>query len=186
MNILDVIETRKIEMEGEEVLEYYVHYDGYDRRLDEWVREERIEGGKNRSTVEGGAMDRRKKDGKRKYDEINTAKEHVSHGGHGHGHGDTPLSGYEKEHEEITKVKNIACIEIGRYEIDTWYYSPYPDEYCKDNKLFICEFCLKYMRKRKTLIRHKAKCLLRCISLLYLPLLLLSRIHTSILNLCIL
>ena len=50
---------------------------------------------------------------------------------------------YEKEHEEITKVKNITSIEIGRYEVDTWYYSPYPEEYCKDKKLYICEFCLK-------------------------------------------
>ena len=60
----------------------------------------------------------------------------------------------EKEHEEITKVKNIHTIEFGRYEIDTWYYSPYPEEYTKTGKLFICEFCLKYFRKKKTLTRH--------------------------------
>jgi len=65
----------------------------------------------------------------------------------------------EKEHEEITKVKNIEVIEFGKYEIDTWYFSPYPEEYTKDcKKLYICEYCLKYMKKKKTLERHKLKC----------------------------
>ncbi len=68
---------------------------------------------------------------------------------------DPTMAALEKEHEEITKVKNIQCIEFGRYEVDTWYYSPYPDEYCKEEKLFICEFCLKYLKKKKTLEAHK-------------------------------
>jgi len=55
----------------------------------------------------------------------------------------------EKEHEEITKVKNVNTIEFGRYEIDTWYFSPYPEEFSKCSKLFICEFCLKYMKKKR-------------------------------------
>ena len=65
------------------------------------------------------------------------------------------MAALEKEHEEITKVKNIQCIELGRYEVDTWYYSPYPDEYCKEERLYICEFCLKYLKKKKTLEAHK-------------------------------
>lgn len=69
---------------------------------------------------------------------------------------DPTLAALEKEHEEITKVKNIELIEFGKYEIDTWYFSPYPEEYTKDcRKLYICEFCLKYMKKAKTLARHK-------------------------------
>lgn len=74
---------------------------------------------------------------------------------------DPSMEALEKEHEEITKVKNIQCIELGRYEIDTWYFSPYPEEYCGGEMLYICEFCLKYMKKRKTLERHKLKCDLR-------------------------
>ena len=35
----------------------------------------------------------------------------------------------EQEHEQITRVKNIEQIHMGRYEIDTWYFSPFPDEY---------------------------------------------------------
>jgi hypothetical protein len=68
---------------------------------------------------------------------------------------DPKTSALEKEHEEITKVKNIQTIELGRYEIDTWYFSPYPEEFAKCEKLYICEFCLKYMKKRKSLLRHK-------------------------------
>jgi histone acetyltransferase MYST1 len=68
------------------------------------------------------------------------------------------LISLEKEHEEVTKVKNIPCIALGKYEIDTWYFSPYPDEYAGDELLYICEYCLKYMRKHKTLQRHALKC----------------------------
>jgi histone acetyltransferase MYST1 len=64
----------------------------------------------------------------------------------------------EREHEEKTKVKNIQSIELGRYEMDTWYYSPYPPEYAAEHTLLMCEFCLKYMRKRKTLLAHKLRC----------------------------
>ena len=35
------------------------------------------------------------------------------------------------------------------------YYSPYPDPYAAESKLLICEFCLKYMRKKKAMERHK-------------------------------
>lgn len=74
---------------------------------------------------------------------------------------DPTMMALEREHEEITKVKNIQCIELGRYEIDTWYYSPYPEEYCKEERLYLCEFCLKYLKKKQTLQRHKRKCPLR-------------------------
>ena len=52
----------------------------------------------------------------------------------------------------------VQIIELGKYEIDTWYYSPYPEPFASQHKLFLCEFCLKYFRKRKTLLRHLAKC----------------------------
>lgn len=49
-------------------------------------------------------------------------------------------------------------IEFGKYEIDTWYSSPYPQEYATLQKLFICEFCLQYVKSRSLLKRHRAKC----------------------------
>ena len=32
------------------------------------------------------------------------------------------------------------------------------EEYCGEEKLFVCEFCLKYMKRRTTLARHCEKC----------------------------
>jgi hypothetical protein len=34
----------------------------------------------------------------------------------------------EREHEERTRVKNVDTVHIGQYEVETWYYSPFPDE----------------------------------------------------------
>eukprot|EP00795_Rhopilema_esculentum_P005106 gene5106-225_t len=50
------------------------------------------------------------------------------------------------------------CIEFGKWEIDTWYSSPYPQEYASAPKLYLCEFCLKYMKTRTILKRHLMKC----------------------------
>jgi hypothetical protein len=72
---------------------------------------------------------------------------------------DPTKAALEKEHEAITKVKYIDRIQIGRYEIDTWYFSPYPEEYGKQSKLWICEYCLKYMRLEKT-YRYHLVCML--------------------------
>ncbi|GAB6028554.1 Histone acetyltransferase kat6b, variant 2 [Chamberlinius hualienensis] len=51
-----------------------------------------------------------------------------------------------------------AAIEFGQFEIQTWYSSPYPQEYARLPKLFLCEFCLKYMKSRNILLRHMKKC----------------------------
>ena len=64
----------------------------------------------------------------------------------------------ERAHQEKTRLKNIQSVELGRFEVDAWYYSPYPDPFCSLPKLHICEFCLKYFAKRSTLVRHAAKC----------------------------
>lgn len=59
------------------------------------------------------------------------------------------------------RQKIVERIEFGKYEINTWYFSPYPEEYACCEKLYICEFCLNYMSQRSTLLRHKARCELR-------------------------
>lgn len=74
---------------------------------------------------------------------------------------DPTTAALEKEHEALTKVKYIDKIHIGKYEIDTWYFSPYPEEYGKVPKLWICEYCLKYMRFEKTYARHMRECIWR-------------------------
>ena len=51
-------------------------------------------------------------------------------------------------------------IHLGQFEIDTWYTSVYPQEYALLPILYICEFCLKYMKSYEVLLRHKTKCTL--------------------------
>ncbi|KAM8729135.1 histone acetyltransferase KAT6B isoform 2-T6 [Acanthopagrus schlegelii] len=55
-------------------------------------------------------------------------------------------------------VRCPAIIAFGKYEIQTWYSSPYPPEYSRLQKLYLCEFCLKYMRSKNILQRHTKKC----------------------------
>ncbi|XP_050308446.1 histone acetyltransferase KAT6A [Anthonomus grandis grandis] len=53
---------------------------------------------------------------------------------------------------------NPGAIEFGKYEIRTWYSSPFPQEYARLPKLFLCEFCLKYTKSKAVLERHQDKC----------------------------
>ncbi|XP_050961841.1 histone acetyltransferase KAT7a isoform X7 [Labeo rohita] len=60
---------------------------------------------------------------------------------------------------QVTEGGNmIKSIVFGRYELDTWYHSPYPEEYARLGRLYMCEFCLKYMKSQTILRRHMAKC----------------------------
>lgn len=45
-------------------------------------------------------------------------------------------------------------IHIGNYEIDAWYFSPFPEDYGKQPKLWLCEYCLKYMKFEKSYRFH--------------------------------
>ena len=80
-------------------------------------------------------------------------------GGNWHGSsGDPALAAFEREHEETTKVKNIEKIIMGSWEVEAWYYSPFPDAYSNLRTLYVCEYCLSYMKKLKTYRAHKRDC----------------------------
>lgn len=55
----------------------------------------------------------------------------------------------------------IRRLAIGRFELETWYSSPYPDEYARLAKLYLCEYCLKYMKTSTIARRHATKCVWR-------------------------
>jgi len=81
----------------------------------------------------------------------------------GNWHGNSDLAELEAEHHEITKVKNISKIIMGRYTVEAWYYSPFPHPYNQLDSLYICEYCLKYMRKPKFYLKHcSGECPHRC------------------------
>ncbi|KNC53155.1 histone acetyltransferase KAT5 [Thecamonas trahens ATCC 50062] len=58
-------------------------------------------------------------------------------------------------------MKNIEVVVIGEYEIGTWFFAPYPQEYTRKGVLYLCEFCLTYLKSESQLIRHAAKCQLK-------------------------
>lgn len=51
----------------------------------------------------------------------------------------------------------ISKIQFRHFEIDTWYTSPYPEEYSQSKILYICEHCLKYMNSPFSYQRHRIK-----------------------------
>ena len=57
----------------------------------------------------------------------------------------------------------IKTIRFGPFDIDTWYSAPYPEEYqnVPDGRLWLCEFCLKYMKSGFVAGRHRVSCYLR-------------------------
>lgn len=61
----------------------------------------------------------------------------------------------EDPYQQSSKVK---FIQFRDYEIQTWYTSPYPEEYSRNKMLYICAHCLKYMSSKYILHRHKLKC----------------------------
>lgn len=59
---------------------------------------------------------------KRRHDDINHVQKSYAEM-------DPTTAALEKEHEKVTKVKYINTIQMGEFEMDAWYYSPFPEEY---------------------------------------------------------
>lgn len=155
----EIIHSRK---QADGTVDYYVHYQGCNRRLDEWVPQSRVDKTKpipeidskpvsEYTSIDGDSERTLTRNQKRKHDEINHVQKSYEEM-------DPTTAALEKEHEAITRVKYIDSIEMGKYEIDTWYYSPYPEEYAKQKKLYICEYCIKYMKYDATYRHHVDKC----------------------------
>ncbi|KAI9245770.1 acyl-CoA N-acyltransferase [Sporodiniella umbellata] len=54
---------------------------------------------------------------------------------------------------------NVKKVIYGHYEIDAWYHSPYPSDFGSSiDRLYICEYCLRYMNKESQLASHRAVC----------------------------
>lgn len=63
--------------------------------------------------------------------------------------------------EDELSIKNINKIVIRDYEVDAWYFSPYPKEIVKSGIVYICEFCLYYFSGMEKLKIHATECELR-------------------------
>ena len=164
---------------------FFIHDAFRYRRLDEWVSLSRFdlstlkrcpaeskETSQDHASGHHGTSGKRhtrsadprsKRDGKRRSSEVSegdilteTPNSSVRIGGGGNFHSD--LAELEAEHHEITKVKNINRICMGKYEVEAWYYSPFPAPYAQAETLYICEYCLKYMKNPRFFIKHCTQC----------------------------
>jgi histone acetyltransferase HTATIP len=59
---------------------------------------------------------------------------------------------------EIARVKNLNRLQIGKHEVEAWYFSPYPKEYAHLPILYICEFCLSFYPSPMMISRHRRRC----------------------------
>ncbi|CAD6196077.1 unnamed protein product [Caenorhabditis auriculariae] len=164
---------------------FYVHYIDCNRRLDEWVTAENLDlsslrmpqrGSKKgghvpiESSSRGGSPDRndvsKKSVGrKRKIPLLPVEEPKVENGGDAVEtktssapslRGSMSMVGHSED--ALTRIRNIDAIELGRFRIQPWYFSPYPQQLTHLPCIFICEFCLKYLKSDTCLRRHMAKC----------------------------
>ena len=66
-----------------------------------------------------------------------------------------------REHEEVTKVKNVETLELGEYRMNTWYFSPLPKELLSERgyveTLYVCEFSFAMFARKSELLRYQAR-----------------------------
>ncbi|GAX16261.1 histone acetyltransferase MYST1 [Fistulifera solaris] len=66
-----------------------------------------------------------------------------------------------REHEEVTKVKNVAFLELGQFQMETWYFSPLPKELLGPSGflevLYVCEFTLRMFSRKSELLRFQKR-----------------------------
>ena len=61
---------------------------------------------------------------------------------------------------EISRVRNLSRVQMGRHELEPWYFSPYPVAFTEEDMMYICEFCLCYFASQREFGRHRSKCTL--------------------------
>ncbi|KAG7360777.1 acyl-CoA N-acyltransferase [Nitzschia inconspicua] len=66
-----------------------------------------------------------------------------------------------REHEEVTKVKNVSFVELGPYQMETWYFSPLPKELLSERGfievLYVCEFTFQMFARKSELRRFQSR-----------------------------
>jgi len=64
----------------------------------------------------------------------------------------------DDDDDDLERVRNVEWILYAGYDIATWYYSPFPEEYHDCQRLFICDYCLKYIRHVDNYVDHTRTC----------------------------
>jgi histone acetyltransferase MYST1 len=87
----------------------------------------------------------------------------------------TPLGGGDDDAEEDsvgfspqpdlpsvppTRIRNVQTVVLGQFEVDAWYFSPYPVAPPREvlPRLHVCPQCFKYFRSAAVYAEHIGKC----------------------------
>ncbi|KOS15160.1 histone acetyltransferase esa1 [Malassezia pachydermatis] len=173
----DTIEEREPE------LDFYVHYCEFNKRLDEWVPSAKLVLSREMEWPKPPEPAATNKNTKRKVVQGTPSAQGTP------APADSPVLAsstddvkkepsddtFSKEKEveklrtsgsmtqcssEISRVKNLNMLQMGRHQIEAWYFSPYPMEYAYIDCLYLCEMCLSYFPSEFQLNRHRRKCTL--------------------------
>ncbi|KAK3748728.1 hypothetical protein QZH41_015675 [Actinostola sp. cb2023] len=182
--------------ETKDIWEYYVHYIDFNKRLDEWVSEDRLDKRKiqlpkkedvkknskgsadsrppspERELLNGtGPRTKAVIGRKRKANASDKSSDDIIIESQDSPTKDTPPKinslrnhgsmVHDRSNDDIvTRMKNIQMIQLGKFRIRPWYFSPYPQEFAKLSLIYLCEFCLKFVKSFNCLKRHMEKCTL--------------------------
>lgn len=161
---------------------FYIHYVDFNKRLDEWIAADRIN--LNREVYYPRAKNNEEDSKKKK--KKKTSSQDVDHAPDSSESADVmdldnlnvQGIGDELSHEEeikklrtsgsmtqnpheIANVRNLNMIIMGKYEIEPWYFSPYPIEFTEKDVVYIDDFTLQYFGSKKQYERYRKKCTLR-------------------------
>lgn len=129
--------------------EYYVHYVGFNKRLDEWVQSEQL----NVSDPEKVEYPKKKKASTKKKAPSKRKEEEKEER--------ESTSALSLSVEDIYKIKNIEKVHMGSYTLNAWYFSPYPYALTDKKSIYLCEFCLFYFGTEDILNEHSSRCQVR-------------------------
>lgn len=162
-------------------LKFYIHYEDFNKRLDEWIPVHRIDLNKNILFPRPISVDDKKK---KKSKKNSTPQVRTSETPDGNDIMDldslnvqdskkqdisrddeikklrTSGSMTQNPHE-VARVRNLSKIIMGKYEIEPWYFSPYPIELTNADIVYIDDFSLQYFCSKKQYQRYRSKCTLR-------------------------
>lgn len=105
---------------------FYVHYVAHDRRMDEWIGVEQF------CCDEVLAPPR-----KRPKDEDDTLAKRL-----------------EAAREQMTRVKNVPAVVFSGWEVECWYWSPFPEH---GAKLYVCDYTLRYTKRKREMLDHRKR-----------------------------
>jgi len=146
-HIAKLIQRRIVPSSSPQITEYYVHYTELDKRHDDWVCEEWIDLSRK---VETPKVVARAHEDETKTRLTRNKKKDL----------DIAVGDKKRklEDERNSKIKFITMIQYGPWTMKTWYHSPYPEDFGKQKKLFICHSCLCYFREPHNFIEHCRNC----------------------------